>query len=445
MPEATTERASEQTSARAAGRIAVRVTDDAVRWVRAGHPWIFADSVIAKPQDAHPGDLAVVFDRKRRFQAIGLYDPTSPIRVRVLHHGKPTPIDDNWWTKRIGDAVTARRSLSDSTSTTGIRCINGENDGLGGLIVDRYADVGVIKIYTAAWLAHLDTIVPIIAQATGANTIVLRLARNVQTHLSSQAPGGVTDGTTVFGTAPSGPVLFRENGLVVEADVTHGQKTGYFLDQRDNRRLVGEASRGARVLDVFSAAGGFSLAAAAGGATSVLSVDASGPALAATRRNLGHNSGLATVRNCRHTTRQGDAFEIMADLATRGERFDIVVVDPPSFAHDRAAVPRALRAYGRLAELALPLVANDGMLVTASCSSRVSAEEFFATVHAAAQRSGYALDEIRRTGHAVDHPIGFPEGAYLKALFARPRRLRNAGLHQQGLHHQHLRSEHRRR
>jgi 23S rRNA (cytosine1962-C5)-methyltransferase len=396
-------------------RLAVRVTDDALRWIRSGHPWLFDDSITSISGDGKPGDLAVVFDRKRRFRAIGLYDPASPIRVKLVHHGDPVQITPDWFAQRLGETIDRRRGLLKSSDTTGVRCVNGENDGLPGLVVDRYADVVVVKVYSAAWFAHLRTIVPLLESLLRVRAVVLRLSRRTQ----SDAPPDITDGLALLGETPSGPVLFRENGLTVEADVVAGNKSGYFLDQRDNRRLVGEGCRGARVLDVFSSSGGFSLAAAAGGATSVLSVDISGPALAAAQRNFAHNRGIAAVRRCHHAIRRGDAFEVMADLAARGERFDVVVVDPPSFAPSEAAVSKALYAYARLTGLAVDLVSDGGLLVQASCSSRVSPEAFFATVTSAAHRRGVELTELRRTGHPIDHAVGFRQGEYLKALFAR--------------------------
>ena len=186
--------------------------------------------------------------------------------------------------------------------------------------------------------------------------------------------------------------------------------------------MVGARCKGARVLDVFSSGGGFSLAAAAGGATSVLSVDISGPALEAARRNLGHNHQIEAVRRCRHDTRRGDAFEVMADLVASGKRFDVVVVDPPSFAQNEASVRGALRAYERLTDLAVRLVEGGGLLFQASCSSRVGWPDLFDAISAGARRGGVDLEDLRRTGHPSDHPIGFQYGEYLKALFARVHR-----------------------
>lgn len=393
----------------------MRVTGDALRWIRSGHPWVYEDSITSEADGGRPGDLAVVFDRRRRFRAIGLFDPTSPIRVRILHRGEPTPIDEDWFARRLGDVIGRRFEVFDPSVTNGWRAVAGENDGLPGLVVDRYADVAVVKIYTPAWIPLLPTIVPAAAELLDADTVLLRLSRNSEAHV----PDGIDDGTALLGSVPAEPVRFRENGLTVEADVVAGQKTGWFLDQRDNRRRVRALAEGARVLDVFSAAGGFTLAAAAGGARSVMSVDISGPALDATRRNLEHNRDLPTVRACHHETRRGDAFGIMEDLAATAETFDIVIVDPPSFASNEASIAGALRAYTRLTERAIALLRDGGLLVQASCSSRVDPGAFETAVRTGAERSGAELHDLRRFGHAPDHPVGFRHGEYLKAVFAR--------------------------
>jgi 23S rRNA (cytosine1962-C5)-methyltransferase len=208
----------------------------------------------------------------------------------------------------------------------------------------------------------------------------------------------------------------------MEADVVRGQKTGHFLDQRDNRILVRGSSAGCDVLDVFCSTGGFALNAAAGGARSVHLVDLSAPAIAAAERNIAHNRRLHEVRECAFHTTVGDAFEVMDALGRRvardADRFDLVVIDPPSFAMSQGNVDRALRAYAKLTRLGVALLRPGGLLVQASCSSRVTADDFYATVLDAARRADRPLHEVRRTGHAVDHPIGFPQGAYLKALFA---------------------------
>lgn len=402
--------------------MAVRVTKDALRQIRRGHPWVFESSITSCPDDGRAGDLAVIFDGERRFQGIGLYDPSSPIRVRMLHQGSPVPIDEAWWRQRIAGALDRRAGLLRSTDTTGFRCVHGENDGLPGLVVDRYGQTLVVKLYSAAWVPHLRTTVAALHELLGPDAIILRLSRALRDELP-----GLTDGRGLVGEDPAGPVLFRENGLVLEADVMAGQKTGHFLDQRDNRRLLGAQSAGARVLDVFACTGGFSLAAAAGGARSVRSVDMSARSLDTARANFDHNQHVPAVRACRLETTVGDAFTVMTALARAGERYDVVVVDPPSFAHTQPAVAGALRAYRRLTDLAVRLLDDDGLLVQASCSSRVGAEAFLAEVLAGATGAGRRLDGVRTTGHPPDHPVGFPQGAYLKAVFARVHRVPSHG------------------
>jgi 23S rRNA (cytosine1962-C5)-methyltransferase len=376
---------------------------------------VFEESVRSVSHEAAAGDLAVIFDDDRKFVAVALHDPESPIRFRVLHVGKPSPIDDDWWHRTIRRALDVRSVFTSDPDADHLayRVINGENDALSGLVVDRYADVLVIKLYSSAWIPHLVTITRTLLAQTGCGGVVLRLARNVERGETF----GVADGDVIAGIVADGPVRFHEAGLAFDADVRKGQKTGHFLDQRANRIRVGEMAGGADVLDVFASTGGFSVHAAAGGARSVLAVDLSAPTLAAGEHNMSLNAHLDAVRACEFATEVGDAFEVMVRLAREGRDFDIVVVDPPSFAQRQANVEGALRAYTRLTHLALRLVRRGGTLVQASCSSRVSAEQFFDTVLDAADDAGRPLTEIIRTGHDVDHPVNFREGAYLKAGF----------------------------
>lgn len=401
-------------------RVAVRATSDAIRQLRGGSPWLYDGSITSVSHDAPPGDLAVVFDDKRRFVAIGLFDPGSVIRVKVLHTGAPVTVDAAWFASRIADACARRSSLATEpgadNATDAYRVVHGENDGLPGLVVDRYASTLVVKLYTPAWFPHLATVVDALSELLAPERVVLRLSRDTAT----RNPTPLGDGAALLGELPDRPVRFRERGLVLEADVVHGQKTGHFLDQRDNRALVRAAADGADVLDVFCSTGGFAVAAAAGGARSVHLVDIAAPAIATALRNLEHNRRLAEVRACTVRTTVGDAFEVMAGLAADPHaRYDIVVVDPPSFAQNQASVDRAVRAYAKLTSLAIALVRPGGTLVQASCSSRVTADDFAATVLAAAGRSGRRVHELRRTGHALDHPVGFAQGAYLKAIYLR--------------------------
>ena len=391
------------------------MTPDALRRVRSGHPWLFDHSITSVSHPGSPGDLAVVFDEQRRFAAIGLFDPASPIRVKLLHHGKPTGIDGAFWLERLRTALQRRQALLDRGDTTGMRLVNGENDGMPGMVIDRYDRTLVMKLYSTAWVPHLADVVPAVEQVFRPEAMVLRLARS----LDPAALHGLEEGDALLGLPPDGPVAFTEHGLWFEADVVRGQKTGHFLDQRENRAIVRRAAAGAEVLDVFASTGGFTVHAAAGGAASVTAIDLSAPTLAVAERNLALNHHLPEVAACRFDAVVGDAFREMERLARNGRRFDIVVVDPPSFAQRNHETQRALAAYGRLTTHALRLLRPDGLLVQCSCSSRVTADDFHATVARAASSAGRPLSNPRRTAHADDHPVGFPEGAYLKAVFAR--------------------------
>ena len=396
-------------------RIAIRVSEQAERKLRRGHPWLFESAICQQSHEGRPGDLAVVFDRKRRFLAVGLYDPRSAIRVRALQHGKQAPIDGDWFRRRLADAAALRAPLP-RQGTTGYRLVHGGNDGLPGMVVDRYAATLVIKLYTAAWLPHLQQVLRALADTVQAERVVLRLGRSAQAQ--PEVLYGLGDGTLLHGPEVEAPVLFQENGLSFEADPRRGQKTGFFLDQRDNRARVERLASGKAVLDVFAYTGGFSVYAARGGAHTVVSVDASRPALEAAARNLALNRELAPIAASVHETIAGDAFEVLARLGRSGRRFDVVVVDPPAFARKRAAVGGALAAYERLTQLGLQVLRPEGTLVMACCSRAVGAEDFFVAVGRAAARAGRPLREIERTGQPLDHPVTFEGGAYLKCLFA---------------------------
>ncbi len=393
-------------------RIALHVSPAAEKSLRAGHPWLYESSIIKQSHAALPGDLAVIYDKKNRFLAVGLYDPVSPIRVKVLHAGKPVNINQDWFYEQLTEAADVREPLL-ATQTNGYRLIHGENDKLPGLIIDRYADTYVVKIYTAAWLPHLQAVLAALIELETPERIVLRLNRALQADNI-----GLRDGQIVYGEPLTQPIIFYENGLKFAADVVQGHKTGFFFDQRDNRSLVAQHAAGKHVLDVFAYSGGFSVYAASGGAKSVLSLDVSAPALAAAQHNMALNQQHPAVARATHEVIAADAFDSMTRLHQERRRFEMVIVDPPSFAKSSAEFDRALAAYARLVRLALPLVHKNGILVIASCSSHVSSEAFFRTITDTAQQQSRPIREIARTGHALDHPIGFLEGAYLKCLFA---------------------------
>ncbi|MBE7501381.1 MAG: class I SAM-dependent methyltransferase [Verrucomicrobiales bacterium] len=401
----------------------MRVTAAAESRLRTGHPWLFADSVRGSNRPGRLGELAVIFDRHDRFLAIGLFDPDSPLRVRVLHAGKPQTLDAPWWRTRLRTALERRAGLFDA-QTTGYRLIHGENDRWPGLVLDRYAATGVLKIYTAAWLPRLglddappaDAVLPLLhAELPELETFVLRLSRNLQTLARERF--GLTDGQVLSGRDSAPNVRFLETGLTFEADVRRGQKTGFFLDQRENRLRIGTLARGRAVLNVFSFSGAFSVYAARGGATSTTDLDLSPHALESAARNLALNRHLPTVAACHHERVQADAFAWLAQHPSR--LFDLIVLDPPSLARRESERPGAIQAYGRLVASSLRWLAPGGVLLAASCSAHVSADEFFGTVRTALRGTGRRFTELETTGHPPDHLATFPEAHYLKAIYLR--------------------------
>lgn len=387
-------------------RLRLRVTKTSEAHVRAGHPWVYESSVREQNREGQPGELAVIYDRRDRFLAIGLYDPHSPLRLRVLHAGLPITLDDAWWERHL-EAALERRAHLFSDQTDGYRLINGESDGWPGLVVDRYAQTLVLKLYTAAWFTHLERVLRLLLGKFPGFTVILRLSRNIQLLAGGV---GLHDGQALSGVVPAGPVIFHESGLAFEADVLRGQKTGFFLDQRENRRRIEGLSNGRRVLNAFSFSGGFSLYAARGGAAHVSSLDISPHALAGAVRNFALNPALIAA----HETVQADVFEWLAQ--TRRE-FDLIILDPPSLARRETEREGAIRAYGKLAADGIRHLSSGGILLSASCSAHVSAEEFFQAVRQAAERSGRTWTELATTRHAPDHPATFPEAQYLKAIY----------------------------
>lgn len=400
-------------------RLRLRVTATAETILRGGHPWLFADSIREQNRDGQSGELAVIYDRKDSFLAIGLFDPDSPLRVRVLHAGKPVTIDAAWWRENFSQALRRRDGLFDER-TNGYRCVNGESDHWPGLVLDRYAETLVLKIYTAAWLPRLGEITALIREALPPGRLVLRLSRNIQEPARKNFQ--LEDGAEIP-SPPSrssrdlSPVTFLETGIRFEADVVRGQKTGFFLDQRENRRRVETFARGGEVLNAFSFSGGFSLYAARGGARSVTDLDLSAHALASARRNFALNPADANIAACRHETIPADAFAWLEQNAAR--KFDLVILDPPSLAKREAERAGAIQAYGKLVADGITTLRHGGVLVASSCSAHVSAAEFFDAVRAAAQKSGRRFTELETARHAADHHATFPEAQYLKCIYLR--------------------------
>ena len=395
-------------------RLRLRVTATAESLIRGGHPWLYDASIREQNRAGQPGELAVIYDRRDKFLALGLYDPLSPIRVRVLHHGKPATADDAWWRARLQAALARRDGLFDA-QTTGYRCLSGESDGWPGIVLDRYDTTYVLKLYTAAWLPRVGEVVGWLLEMLQPERLILRLSRNIQSLAEQQF--NLRDGQVLRGSVPDGPVVFLETGIRFEAEVVRGQKTGFFLDQRENRRRVEALAAGRDVLNAFSFSGGFSLYAARGGARSTTDLDISPHALDSARRNFALNAADPHIAACRHECAQADTFNWLA--ASSRADFDLVILDPPSLAKRETERAGAIQAYRKLTELGLPRLRRGGILVAASCSAHVSTGEFFTAVLDALHASRRPFAELIRATHAPDHPATFPEAQYLKCLFAR--------------------------
>jgi 23S rRNA (cytosine1962-C5)-methyltransferase len=400
-------------------RVALHVKPAAERSIRSGHPWLYEDSITMRSHEGKCGDQAVVYDRKNRFLAIGLYDPYSSIRVRVLAHNQPQPITIEWFKKRLIKSIKARSSF-DITVTSGYRLVHGENDGFPGLVVDKYGRNLVMKLYSAIWAPYLIDLLPLLVEITDAERLVLRLARKVQGQ--GQALFGLQDGLQLYGPSLQGPVQFYENKVRFEADIINGHKTGFYLDQRENRAYLEEIVKGdgtiKSLLNVFAYSGGFSIYGARGGATQITNVDISEAALQTARNNFRLNMEHPNITRAENQYLVGDAFEVMDRLFQAGRSFDAIVIDPPSFASRKSQVTPALRAYGRLVRSGIKLLREGGLLALFSCSSRVSEEQFFKRAVSETVKMGRPLQELKRTRHPCDHPSSFEQGAYLKGVFA---------------------------
>ena len=397
-----------------AGRIAIRVKGVAEDAIRNFHPWLFADAITHQSREGKPGDIAVIFDKNRNFLAVGFYDPTSPIRVRILAHLIPTQINRDFFLNRIVSSVRLRKQLL--PETTGYRLVHGENDRLPGLVIDRYNKTLIIKLYTAAWLPHLGEIIHSLGEIIDLHRILLRFSRTLIKYPESLY--GLKDGDILVGSPIQKPILFKENGLVFESDPIRGHKTGFYLDQRENRTSTGELANGKRVLNVFSYTGGFSVYSASGGAKEVTSLDISKQALDAAKRNFQYNLTNSRLQKCKHKTIIGNAFETLPALANSNHFYDMIIIDPPSFANKKSQIEKATHAYKQLTRLGINLLNSGGILIQSSCSSRITADEFFDAVHLSANEIGHSLKEIKRSFHPIDHPTTFKEGAYLKCIFA---------------------------
>ena len=392
-------------------RLAVKLTAKGENYVQEGHPWVFSDSIVKVNETAKTGDLAIIFGKRaNKMIGIGLYDAKSPIRIKMIYSDTASVnIDAAFFYQKIQKAYKKQLPLL-KTKTNSYRLLFGENDGFPSLIADVYTKVLVVKLYSEIWLPFLHTIFESLVEVSGCKTVVIRLSRSLQNSKSHT----LEDGEVVFGELNHEVVQFIEHGVQFSANVIKGHKTGYFLDHRENRRQVGLLSKHKTVLDVFSYAGGFSVHALANGAKEVTSVDISEQALEIALQN-----GKLNSYSGKHKTLAGDAFQLLEDLVSKQQTFDVVVIDPPSFAKQQSEVTLAKKKYAQLAQLGVRLTAKGGLLVLASCSSRVTATAFYDINAQSLQQCNRPFKIENKTQHDIDHPIGFPEGAYLKCGYYR--------------------------
>ncbi len=421
-------------SAGVSARLALQ--KDLARHLRAGHPWVFRKALERPPRGLAAGDVVDVVEGER-FVARGYYDPHSAISVRVLTREPAEEIDAAFWRRRVQRAMSLRRALV--SGTTGFRMVHGESDGLPGVVADRYGEWAVLKLYSAGLTPHRAHIVEALRAAAGEGEGApgpeplrpgapgpepLRPGPLAGVYGRGEVPrdeeddGAAPQGRVLWGAEPPERIRIDEHGMRLLVDVRRGQKTGTFLDQRENRRMVRGLARGrAEALNCFSYTGGFSVAAALGGAGRVVSVDLDADAIALARDNFREN-GLDPGA---HAFAVDDVFEVLARFRREGRRFDLVVCDPPAFAKSQKAVEGALAGYASLNRAALGVLAPGGLLVTASCSARVSAEQFYDAVKEAAFKARVELQLVDERRQPPDHPVSpqFREGRYLKCLVYR--------------------------
>ena len=375
------------------------------------HPWVFSGAVDRVTGDPGAGDTVAVVAADGAWLACAAYSPASQIRARVWSFTAGVPIDASFIRGAVERAAAARAPLLDARHTAA-RLVYGESDGLPGVIADRYGAVVVLQCLAAGAERWRDALVAALAALPGVRCVHERSDADVR------ALEGLPPRTGTLAGALPPEVVIVEDGIAYRVDPVAGQKTGFFLDQRDNRRLVREVAHGRRALNAFCYTGGFTLAALAGGAAAVTSIDSSADALALARENLARNPALAGATA---GWVEADAFADLRRLRNEGAAFDLVVLDPPKFAPTAAHAQRAARAYKDVNLLAFKLLAPGGLLLTFSCSGGIGADLFRKIVAGAALDARADAQVLRTLGASADHPVAlaFPEGEYLKGLLVR--------------------------
>ncbi|NLV74463.1 MAG: class I SAM-dependent rRNA methyltransferase [Chloroflexi bacterium] len=374
------------------------------------HPWVFSGAIARAPQ-VPPGSLVEVHADDSTWLARGYYNRHSQIALRLLTWEPSEAIDDAFWQSRLQAAIQRRAGLYHPGQTTALRLVYAESDALPGLIVDRYDNWLILQALTAGIDRIKQQLAEWLLALTGCRGVYERSDADVRSQEGLRQMNGL-----LVGSQPPNPVRVLEHGLTFEVDTLHGHKTGFYLDQRENRRLLVPYCADARVLNAFAYTGGFGVYAAAAGAREVVNLDSSADALARAERNIALNAPDASV-----TSLEGDAFTLLRELRARGEQFDMVILDPPKFVFSRNQLEQGLRGYKDILLLGMQLVRPDGLLAGFSCSGLVSRELYQKVAFGASLDAGRQARILAQLSQSQDHPVllTFPEAAYLKGLLLR--------------------------
>ncbi len=385
-------------------------------------PWIFAKHTDFGKVTPQAGDLVAIYGKRNQCIKVGLYDPASPIPVRIL--GNPCEFNEQYLESRIAEAIAGRAQMGIiSDNTNAIRMISGESEGLPGIVVDAYAGSWVLKVYSACWLPYLRDFIEVLSKictspddtlqsACGVlpYRIVLRFGRECLSHFEK---AGFSEASLIFGNDETPYAEFLENGARFHAQIFKGQKTGFFLDQRNNRQLIRSLSEGKKVLDICCYSGGFSINAALGGACAVWSLDGDRHALELVQKHYQINSDNPQIAAAEHVLQKSNMFEWLEKAKSRKNKFDLIIADPPSFASSQAQIATAEKAYMRLFAAAADCLNPRGQILCCSCSSHIGSDKFAQIVRKALLHR--TLEAVDYTGLPADHVARFAEARYLKA------------------------------
>ena len=376
------------------------------------HPWLFSGAIQHIRGEPADGDVVDVLDREGDFVARGTYNSQSQIAIRLLTWDADEAINDAFWHQRLQAAIQRRAALAADDTTSAYRLVNAESDGLPGLIVDRYGDWLVLQSLAAGIESHKATITEHL------NTLLQPAGIEERSDADVRQKEGLEPATgTLVGQEPPLHIEIQEHGLRFLVDVRKGHKTGFYLDQRDNRVMLLKHADGAEVLNAFAYSGAFGVYAAAAGAARIVNVDTSADALNLAQQNMALN-GYDDALNEYNTA---DVFQLLRAYRDEGTQFDMIVLDPPKFAHSKGQIEAACRGYKDINLLAFKLLRPNGLLFTFSCSGHVSADLFQKVVFQASVDAGRQAQIIQRLTQPADHPtlLSFPEGTYLKGLVCR--------------------------